>query len=992
MLDALRRGLGDRYRIGGELGAGGMATVFEATDLRHHRSVAIKVLQPAVARVLGMDRFRREIETTAGLTHPHIVPIFDSGAVELDHGETGLYYVMPLIPGRSLRERLQTEPQLPVDEALTICRDVGAALQHAHGRGLIHRDVKPENILLVDGQAVLTDFGIAKPVESAERSALTSTGVTLGTPAYMSPEQRVSGGEVDARSDQYALAMVLYEMLAGEQPFRAATPQAAAARQLAGEVPRLRTVRPTVPEAVDLAAHRALAVMAVDRYPSVEAFLAALTPRGRSAPASRRGSPRAWIGVTIAVVVVAVAIATFLLRGGASAGPDDRLGLALMPFRGTGIGADWGETLPDLVATTLTGTPGLRIVDPWGLWEPLRSSPGSRARSPDRAEAERLALRSGASRFVLGSLAGTSGSLELNVRVYATAKADPIDAFTLSSPADSAVALGRRVALELITRLGGAGPSERNLEAPTASPQALKAYLAAREAMRRGDPDSANTAISRALSLDSTFTLALVEAVTIRSWAQTMRGFQYQGLRELIERAQADSARLPLKIRLGLRATDASIETDGPAAAAAWRKIIEFDSTNVHAWNGLAYVSRVYGWQFGMTPDRLLEIVDRAYRLDSSYVPALLNRTSLVSVRGDSAEARVDLERLRRSSSPSPLIAASRWSLEGLLASDSVFPALADSVAATPPLVWGNVVRLLRSWRPDRALSLTRRLRRVATPGFAFNFAANAEAGLLLGIGRLRAVDSIRTSGAYTGAPGLDQVVDWSLLSAALIGMSDSATTRGALRRRTADLPRDSALALLNERPVWFGGWLLAAYHATFGDTAEARAWIAAMDGFPHEGSPREWAAAEQADIASRLAERGGRFESAATLAERAYALWTIHTENVAGYWPEPAIRFHLAETLRDRGLADSAAAIFASLTPPVTWIPAFTPRALYELGLLAERRGDPQAAVRQFDHALQFWELGGPEVALWRDRALAGVRRNAGEAGAAPRVRPPNA
>ncbi|HXI20509.1 MAG TPA: serine/threonine-protein kinase, partial [Gemmatimonadales bacterium] len=202
-LDRLRESLADRYRIERELGQGGMATVYLAQDLKHHRKVAIKVLRPELAAVIGAERFLREITTTANLHHPHILALYDSG-------EAGgvLYYVMPFVEGESLRDRLNREKQLPLDEALRLAREVADALSYAHGRGVIHRDIKPENILLESGHAVVADFGIAKAVSAAEGAPLTQTGMAIGTPQYMSPEQAAGGEQLDGRSDLYSLACV----------------------------------------------------------------------------------------------------------------------------------------------------------------------------------------------------------------------------------------------------------------------------------------------------------------------------------------------------------------------------------------------------------------------------------------------------------------------------------------------------------------------------------------------------------------------------------------------------------------------------------------------------------------------------------------------------------------------------------------------------------------------------------------------------------------
>ncbi|PYO14936.1 MAG: hypothetical protein DMD31_07350 [Gemmatimonadetes bacterium] len=267
----LQPALADRYLIERELGRGGMATVYLAQDLKHHRQVAIKVLKPELAAALGPERFLREIEIAAGLTHPHVLPLHESG-----EAAGFLYYVMPFVDGETLRARLNREQQLPLEEAVQIAREVADALSYAHGRDVVHRDIKPENILLSGGHAVVADFGIARAISVAGRDKFTATGMVVGTPAYMSPEQASGQSRIDGRADIYALGCMLYEMLAGDPPFLASTPQAVLARQALDPVPRLRTVRQTVPRSVEQAITKALAKVAADRFATAAQFAEAL--------------------------------------------------------------------------------------------------------------------------------------------------------------------------------------------------------------------------------------------------------------------------------------------------------------------------------------------------------------------------------------------------------------------------------------------------------------------------------------------------------------------------------------------------------------------------------------------------------------------------------------------------------------------------------------------------------------------------------------------
>jgi len=273
----LRATLGARYDVERELGRGGMATVYLARDVRHQRRVALKVLHPELGAALGAERFLREIELTAGLQHPHILPLFDSG-----RAGGLLYYVMPYVDGETLRTRLTRERQLPLDDALGIAREVADALAYAHARGVVHRDVKPENVLLHDGHALVADFGIALAVREAGGGRMTRTGLSLGTPQYMAPEQASGGRGVDARADVYALGAVTYEMLVGEPPFTGPTAEAVVARMMT-ETPRgISGQRPSVPLDVEAAVLRAIERLPGDRFVSARAFGDALRAGGRA--------------------------------------------------------------------------------------------------------------------------------------------------------------------------------------------------------------------------------------------------------------------------------------------------------------------------------------------------------------------------------------------------------------------------------------------------------------------------------------------------------------------------------------------------------------------------------------------------------------------------------------------------------------------------------------------------------------------------------------
>ncbi len=298
-LDRLRVALSDTYKIDRELGKGGMATVYLAQDGKHERLVALKVLHPDLAASLGPDRFLREIKLAARLNHPHILPLHDSG-----EADGFLYYVMPYVEGESLRERLDRDQQLPIEEAVHHGRAIASALDYAHRQGIVHRDIKPENVMLYENEAMVMDFGIAKAVSAAGSETLTQTGMMIGTPAYVSPEQAAGEANLDGRSDQYSLACMVYEMITGERPFSGASPQAIMAKRFT-EMPKpLRTLRSGVPETVEKAVLRAMATEATARYTTSAMFAQALGSGSLVTPTDTESLPKAAVSTAKSVAVL----------------------------------------------------------------------------------------------------------------------------------------------------------------------------------------------------------------------------------------------------------------------------------------------------------------------------------------------------------------------------------------------------------------------------------------------------------------------------------------------------------------------------------------------------------------------------------------------------------------------------------------------------------------------------------------------------------------
>ena len=362
--ERLQEALAGRYQLEHELGRGGMATVYLARDLRHDRQVALKVMHPELASSIGPERFLHEVRTTARLQHPHILPVHDSG-------ETAgmLWYVMPYVEGESLRQRLQREQQLPIEDALQITREVADALGYAHSQGIVHRDIKPENILLTRGHALVADFGIARAVQAGGGQRLTETGVAIGTPAYMSPEQCLASPSLDGRSDLYSLGCVLYEMLVGEAPYTGTSPQAITAKRLMDAVPSARRLRDTVPAPIDQAVMRLLAKMPADRFPDGASLGRALSTGG---PAQVETSPtRAQTRIRNAARVAAFLLGVAVLALGAlnlfhspHSPSSQRKMLAVLPFTNLGAADEqyFADGLTEEITSRLASLHDLGVV------------------------------------------------------------------------------------------------------------------------------------------------------------------------------------------------------------------------------------------------------------------------------------------------------------------------------------------------------------------------------------------------------------------------------------------------------------------------------------------------------------------------------------------------------------------------------------------------------------------------------------------------------
>jgi serine/threonine protein kinase/Tfp pilus assembly protein PilF len=702
--ERLQEALAGRYRLERELGRGGMATVFLAQDLRHKRSVALKVLHPELAHTLGTERFQREIETVARLQHPHILPVHDSGEAA---GQ--LWFTMPYVEGESLRDRLSRERQLPVSDALRITVDAARALEYAHEHGVIHRDIKPENLLLTtDGSTLVADFGIARAL-SATDERLTQTGISVGTPAYMSPEQAAGDRTLDARTDVYSLGAVLYEMLAGEPPFTGASAQTVIAKRFSGEVPRVRQVRPSVPEPLEQAITQALAPVAADRFRSAAEFARALQLTSIARADSPTGDSRTAVGRArrrIPVAATALSLG-FLLglgvlfawrRNQADAGEaSDAKVLAVLPFENLGDSTDayFADGVGDEVRGKLSQLQGLAVIARASSNEYRRTS-----KSP-----QQIARELGAD-YLLTATVRWDKHPDGKSRVRVSpelVRVEPgeaprtqwqqgfdaalTDMFQVQADIAGQVAQALHVAL-------GDSAKRRLAMKPTHSLAAYDAFLrgeAASQGMSTIDPPSLRDAIvayEQAVALDSSFALA---------WAQLARAHATRYLVGALNRERAEAARSAAERALAL----APNRPEGHQALAAYYSYVQRDLAMAYAEDstalalapGNADLLRAVGWderhlgrwesarehleqaarldpRSGTTVHQLGELLlnlrdypgaqralDQALQLLPSNLAVRVDRATLALAQGELAQARAIINAAPKEVDPTSLVA-----------------------------------------------------------------------------------------------------------------------------------------------------------------------------------------------------------------------------------------------------------------------------------------------------------------------------------------------
>ena len=579
ILARLKAALAGRYAIDRELGHGGAATVYLAQDRKHGRAVAVKVLRPELAAALGAERFLREIEIAARLTHPHILSLHDSG-----EANGFLYYVMPYLEGESLRDRLNREAQLPVDHAVRIAREVASALSYAHSHDVVHRDIKPENILLSGGEAVVADFGIARALVAAGAAPLTDTGLAVGTPGYMSPEQAMAEPRIDGRADTYALGCVLYEMLAGHPPFLGTTAQEILARHTLDPVPPLRTVRPELPAELDRAVSKALAKAPADRFPSAAAFSDALTHAGAPPSLARRAArPAVFVAAGVAALVAGYVLLT---RRPGSTGEPAR-SIAVLPF--VNIGADpnnepFSDGMSEELITALANVDGLRVT--------ARTSAFSfKGKQVDVRE---IGNKLNVSYVLEGSVRRAGSQLRVSAQLINAATGyhlwsdeydrDARDVFAVQDE------IARAIVGALRVKLSGAATTAL-VKPPTENPEAHDLYLKGRYFFAKRDSTSLRKAqdfFGQAIQKDSSYALA---------WSGLSDAYSHIGVFGYV----------PPRV----------VYANAKAAAL---RALELDSALAQAHTSLGFIALFYDWDWPTAGRQL----DRALALDPRYPDAHL--------------------------------------------------------------------------------------------------------------------------------------------------------------------------------------------------------------------------------------------------------------------------------------------------------------------------------------------------------------------------------
>ena len=953
-----------------------MARVYLARDLRHQREVALKVLRPEVGASLGADRFLREIRIVAALQHPNVLPLFDSGAGTADDGTELIWYVMPYVQGESLRSKLEREGRLSLEETLRIGEDLAGALDYAHARGVVHRDVKPENVLLSDGHAFVADFGVARAVDLAGAQGATAIGLAMGTPAYMSPEQAAGQPDLDGRSDVYSLACVLYEMLAGAAPFGGATPREVMAKHALHPVPAISRERPDLTPLVQTALSRGLAKAPDERPTTGVGLLRELRGTDQvtifTPPASPQALPRrrGWL---VPAALAAAALAGVIVWRIRSAGealppPPSASAVAVLPFtvRG-GDSLGLGEGLVGLLGTKLDGAGDLHSVDS----RAVLSYVGRQARGtlgPDQGRT--IADHFGAGLFVLGDVLTVGDRLRLTASLYDTRRA--------GRPAATASAEGEtgRV-FELVDSLAsqlvaGWSGRESRLTAiaavTTRSLGALKAYLEGESAFRAGNFDAAVDGFQRAVAQDSLFALAWYRMSVAAEWLTRSD----IGL-NAAEHAAKLADRLSEHDRLLLEALLTTRRGAGAEAERLFQNILATYPNDVEAWLQLGEVQFHYGPLLGRPVSESKATWQRVAALEPNFFAPLVHLVRIAASEGDGAAVdslvrramafraqtaaadpgatrseALELETLRAfalrdtaaqsrvlarmDSATDVTVDLSMWGVASYVGDWDGAARLAKLLAAPSRPTWSRAASWIFLANLDQARGRLDAARRELDQAGQIDPRAAAEARGLLAAAPFRAPDVAELTAAraaVASAPDTPEPpLETSVVLSAHHGIHGHLRTYllGLLTARLGDAPRAAQLAKeLEAMPAPSGVGSL------IGDLARGiRAESAA-----HRGRPADVTAAFEG------VRREAWYELATT----------------SPFFAQARERFIQAEALVAQGRDADATPLYQSLSGQATMfeLPYLAPAQL-RLGEIAEREGRADAAADHYSRVMDLW------------------------------------
>jgi eukaryotic-like serine/threonine-protein kinase len=663
------------YRIERELGAGGMATVYLAEDLKHHRKVAVKVLRPDLAATLGSERFLREIEVAARLQHPHILGVLNSG-----DAQGFFYYVMPYVEGETLRDRLTRKGELPVQEAVRLLDEIAEALAVAHRGGVVHRDIKPENILLSGRHAMVMDFGVAKAVtEASGRQQLTTAGMALGTPAYMAPEQASADPHMDGRVDIYALGVMGYEMLTGFPPFHGLNPQQTLAAHVMKEPTPIGQQRSGLSPALESVIMRCLAKRPADRFQTADELEAALeplaTPSGGMTPTGTqpvravaagggKGRLRTLAIAGAGLVLAAVAISIWRPWSSGARLLDPNL-VAVLPFRVAGADASvqyLRQGMVDLLQAKLTGEGGPRSADTRSVLAAVRDAGGADDADLSTDGVDQVARKIGAGRVLQGSIVGPADHLVIAATLLEMPGGRTVAQASVNGPKDSLFVLVDRLTAQVLA-LGAGARAAQVSQLTTTSLDALRAYLDGIAAFRRGAFQLSTPALERAVQLDSTFALALSALIESDGWhlaTTDMRrvnrlAFQYRNRlnpQDQLFLTLRQGSRYPRDTPWSDKIVDAERTVQKiPESAEAW----------FYLGDMLFHAGRLS--EIAEPEQRARQAFEKAFRLDSLYSGPITHMTRVAMAAGDTAAQRLWTARTIALDSTAEGVPLARWDL-----------------------------------------------------------------------------------------------------------------------------------------------------------------------------------------------------------------------------------------------------------------------------------------------------------------------------------------